>query len=203
MKRKIITINREYGSGGRQIGERVAKRLGIPFYDRNLVTRVAAETGLSEAHVASWDEQVASPRIWGLPNIGAMGNPLVDSYNDLHEATMVVTLNHIIKDLAKQGSAVIMGRGSDYILRDDPDQVSVYIFADEVVRVERIWREYGADDAEAALARLRLIDRGRAAYMRRFVDRAWDDMKNYHLCLDSGKLGIARCVELILGAVAN
>ena len=203
MKRKIITINREYGSGGRKIGERVAKRLGIPFYDGNLIARVAAETGLSKAHVASWDEQVASPRMWGLPRIGAMGNPLVDGHNDVQEAAMVAALNHIIKDIAKQGSAVIMGRGSDYILRDDPDQISVYVFADEAVRVERIWREYGAEDAKAALARLRMVDRGRAAYMRRFVDRAWGDMKNYHLCLDSGKLGIARCIDLIWEAVAD
>lgn len=202
MRKVILTISREYGSGGRLIGEKAAELMGVPFYNHNLIDMVAHETGLSANYIREWEERVSSPRIWGLPvpsRSGAAGAiAAVASMNYYSsENEMFKAQSGIIRELANKGSCVIVGRCSDYILRNDPACLRVFLYADRAIRVQRVLTEYGAEDEAEAARRVRAIDRGRAAYYKKYADHTWGSCHNYHLSLDSGTLGVERCAQLL------
>lgn len=201
MKRTIVTISRQYGSGGRLVGEKVAAALNIPFYNHNLIDLVAYETGLASEYIANWEEQISSPRLWGVPVFGGIAPPMIEGAYYTNEDRMFAAQSKIIKDIASKGSAVIVGRLADYLLADDPDLLSVYVYADEKVRTTRIWKEYGARDENEAMSNLKAIDKNRAAYIRKYAQRDWDDYKNYHLMINSGRFGIEKSAATIVTAV--
>ena len=203
MKRTIITISREYGSGGRLVGERVAEQLGIPFYNHNLIDMVAQETGMAADYISNWEEQVASPRLWGVPAMTGFGGSLFDGYYYSNEDRMFAAQSKIILNIAEEGSAVIVGRCADYLLRDNPDAIRIFVFAEEKQRIERIWKTYGAPSREEAVKYLRAVDKGRAAYVRKYADRDWGDMRNYHLILDSGRFGVDGAAAIIVLAAES
>lgn len=203
MNRTLITISRQYGSGGREIGEKVAAELGIPFYNHNLIDLVAYETGLASDYIANFEEQVSSPRLWGVPLFGGMTPPVLDGAYYTNEDRMFAAQSKIIRDIAKKGSAVIVGRCADYLLKDDPDLISVYIFAAEKTRAERIYKEYGARDEGEATRHMKAIDKSRAAYVRKYAERDWDDYRNYDLVIDSGRFGIEKTTRTIVAVAAR
>ena len=198
-RRVVVTIGREYGSGGRLIGERVAERLGIAFYNRNLIDLTAQRSGLAEGYIAQWEEQISSRFIWSpvVSTRGPAAGQLRNYYSN--EERMFATQSEVIRQVAER-SCVIVGRCADYILRDHPDCVNVFIRADMGSRVARLVGEYGIDPDKAEETAAH-TDRGRANYYNRYTNVRWGDGRHYHLLIDSGRFGIERAADLIVEGV--
>ena len=188
MKHKIITISREFGSGGRTIGRKVAEELGIPCYDSELIQEIARESGFAESYIKDAGEYAPS---------GFLSSVFVNrSFGATNEDYLWEIQQKIILNLADKGPCVIVGRCADYILREKADCLNVFVHADLDFRAERIVKEYGERE-ESAEQRLKNKDKRRAAYYRFYTETKWGDVRNYHITLDSGKFGIDRCVEII------
>lgn len=198
MKYKVITISREFGSGGHSIGKAVAEKLNISFYDQILLEQIAIETGFSQEFVKEAAEY-ATARNSLLLNV--VMNRSLHGRTELTPAdTIYVAQTKIITDLANKESCVIVGRCADYILRDRPDCFHVFICADPVERGQRILERYG-DNGKFMPRRIEDKDTRRKIYYSHYTDRVWGAPQNYHLCLNSSKLGVDRCVDLILESV--
>ena len=191
MKYKTIAISREFGSGGRTIGKNVAEKLGIPCYDQELIEMIAKESGFSEEYIKSNDEQTQKG--------GLFGGLFTDRVYDTPITQDVVwdAQEKIILELAEKGPCVIVGRCADFILRDRPDCLRVYIHADKTHRAERIVRVYGEREDSPA-KRIEDKDRSRRAYYEQYTRAKWGDADNFHIALDSGTLGLDTCVRLLL-----
>lgn len=194
--RKIITISREFGSGGRTIAQNVAERLGCAFYDKALVELIAKESGYSQDFVERRGEDATSTSSF-LFNLARSGSGGFDGYSDISDKLYVLQHN-IIKRLAEEGPCVIVGRCADYILKDCPDALHVFIFADAEFKADRIVRLYGERD-DAPEKRLEEKDKKRKVYYRNYTGRIWGMSNNYDICLNSGKLGIENCADIITG----
>jgi len=191
MDRYIITIAREYGSGGSHVGSQLAQELGVPFYDKeSIVSLTAIKSGFTEDAVKNVEEKKPSSFLYNL-YMTTTELPIPDQ--------VFLAQSQVIREAADQGSCVIVGRCGDYVLRNDKDMLSVFIHASVEDRVSRIQNDYGvkADDPVVLLKR---IDRQRGSYYRHFTQRNWGHAKNYHLCVDSG-LGIDTTVKIIREAL--
>ena len=199
MTNKVITISRQFGSGGRSIGKAVAEKLGIPYYDKELVDKVAKESGFSHEFIEEIGEY-ASVTSSFLFNIAVSSHPmgLIDTMSVSDK--LYVCQTNVIRDLASKGPCVIVGRCADYILRDDPEVLRVFIHASMEFRAKRIVEEYGERE-DSPQKRLRDKDKQRTAYYDYYTDMRFGDGRNYHLCLDSGELGIDKCVDILAGVV--
>ena len=188
MPNRVITISREFGSGGRTIGKMVAEKLGIPCYDAELIEKIAEQSGYSAEYIkqeveygtGGWLSAVFADRSTGLTN----------------QDKMFSIQSRIIEELANEGPCVIVGRCADFVLRDKADCLNVFIHASMEKRAERIVKEYG-ERAESPEQRLKEKDKRRAAYHRFYTDMKWGHAQNYHVCLDSGEFGIEKCAEII------
>lgn len=190
MKNRIITISREFGSGGRTIGRKVAEKLGIPCYDAELIQKIAQESGFDADYIREAGEYTPG---------GFLSSALSNrSFGPTNEDYLWKIQYNVISDLAEKGSCVIVGRCADYILKDKADCLAVFIHADMAFRANRIVSVYGQRE-ESPEERLKDRDKRRAAYHRFYTNMKWGQAKNYHLCLDSGVLGIDKCVETIAG----
>ena len=188
MKNRIITISREFGSGGRTIGKKVAENLGIPCYDRELIHKIAQESGFAEEYIQDAGEY--SPG-------GFLASALSNrSFGPTNEDYLWEIQWKIITELAEKESCVIVGRCADYILRDKADCLTAFIHASMDYRADRIVRVYGEREVSPQ-ERLRDKDKRRASYHRFYTDMKWGDAKNYQITLDSGKLGIEQCVKIL------
>lgn len=189
MLNRVITVSREFGSGGRTIGKTVAEKLGIPCYDAELIQKIAEESGYAadyireegEAASGGWLSAMFTDRSMGLTNQDKIWN----------------IQSRVIEELAEKGPCVIVGRCADYILREKANCLNVFIHASMEKRAQRIVQEYGERE-ESPEQRLRDKDKRRAAYHRFYTDMKWGHSQNYHICLDSGTLGIDKCAELIV-----
>ncbi len=191
MSNKIITISREFGSAGRTIGKNVAEKLGIPCYDSEIVQQVAIKSGILAEHIADRGEDLSASgkfsSIFTLYNL----------YSNMSKDDIIWHAQvKVINELAEKGPCVIVGRCSDYILRERKDLVRVFIYSDMETRAERIVSVYG-EKTDSPEKRLRDKDKKRAAYYKQYTEMEWGDPKHYDLCLNSGKLGIDKCVEII------
>ena len=188
MKNRIVTISRQFGSGGRTIGKTVAQQLGIPCYDAELIQAIAQESGFSESYIRDAGEYTPG---------SFLSSAFSDrSFGPTNEDQLWVIQYDIISKLAQEGSCVIVGRCADFILRDKADCLRVFIHADMDFRAKRIVREYGEREATAQ-QRLRDKDKRRAAYCRFYTDMKWGDALNYSVTLNSGELGLDRCAKII------
>ena len=188
MSHKIITISREFGSGGRTIGRKVAQKLGIPCYDSEIIRKIAQESGFSETYIKDAGEYAPG---------GFLASAFCNrSFGPTNEDYLWNMQYKIITELAEKGPCVIVGRCADYILRDKADCLKVFIHAGMAFRADRIVREYGEREASPE-ERLRDKDKRRAAYHRFYTNMKWGHAKNYHITLDSGELGSEKCVDLI------
>jgi len=190
MKNVIFTIGRQYGSGGRLIGKKLAEELGIPFYDKELLTMAAKDSGFCEEIFETHDERPTSSFLYSL----VMGGYGSDSMPLNHK--LFLAQFETIKKLAKQGSCVIIGRCADYALEGMPNVVNVFIHADMESRVKRVVEEYG-EDAKQAVSLINKTDKKRANYYNYYSDKKWGAMDTYNLSIDSGKIGIDNAVKLI------
>ena len=188
MKNRVITISREFGSGGRTIGKKTAEKLNIPCYDSQLIQKIAVESGFNEEYIKEAGEY-------------APGGFLSSALS--HRGIAITNEDYIweiqcrtITDLAQQGPCVIVGRCADYILRDKADCLKVFIHADLDFRAKRIVEVYGERE-QSPQQRLKDKDKRRAAYHRFYTDMKWGHAQNYDLTLNSGTLGIENCVNII------
>lgn len=197
MKKNIITISRQFGSGGRTVGRQLAERLNIPFYDRELVKQVAEETGFDTKFIEENGEFSPSKSIFSF----AVSQGVPCMQNGLSVSDFIFCMQRqVILKLAEK-PCVIVGRGADYILRDRDDVFDVFIHASMENRADRIVRLYGESEKKPE-QRLADKDKKRKIYYKHYTDREWGDAKNYDMCLDSGRIGIDKCVDLIIAAIS-
>ena len=187
----IITIGREYGTGGREIGQKLALRLGIPFYDRELITRAAKKTGFDEKLFEQLDKRATNSFLYSLTMFGSVGLNGMSLTDQLYLAQ-----SNVIREMAEESSCVIVGRCADYILQDKAKCLKVFIHADMAFRAKRIVEVYGERE-QSPEQRLRDKDKRRAAYHRFYTNMKWGYAQNYHITLDSGELGIDKCADII------
>lgn len=191
MSYKIITISREFGSGGRFIGEETAKKLGIAFYDREIIAKVADDLGLSEKYVADRGEYAPSKNIFSYAFIGRdiNGNSIADQIYSYQQK--------IIKELAAKEPCVIVGRSADYILSGRDDVLNVFIQGNKADKIVRIKEIYSKSDDEAAKM-IKDTDKKRSVNYRYCTDQEWGSRKNYDIVLNSSTLGYDNCIDVIL-----
>ena len=197
MEKKIITISREFGSGGRSIGRKVAEELGIPFYDKELVEQIAMESGFAPKFVEEHGEHSPTGSFFSYA-FAPQGVPGI--MNGLSTADFLWNIQcNVILQLADQGPCVIVGRNADYILKDRPDALHIYVFADTPYRADRIVRLYGESE-KTPEQRLNEKDKRRRVNYQHYTGRTWGQAQNYDLCLDTGVLGEEFCTEVIVKA---
>ena len=194
MAKRIITISREFGSGGRFIGEKVAKKLGIAYYDKNIINDIAEKSGLSPEYVQKNAE--LSPKK-GLFAYAFAGRDITGkSVEDLvYEAQRKVIL-----ELADKESCVIIGRNADYILKDRDDVLNVFIHGDTPEKIQRITRLYNVEEQKAVKMMVD-IDKRRMANYNFYTNQKWGKADNYTLCLNSSQLGYDRCEKIIMECI--
>ena len=194
----IITIGRQCGSGGHTIGKTVAERLGIPFYDKEILKTVAKRSGLAEQTVEKEGEYSTTSLLFNVATRGISGFDVSNKNNMLLRDIVNAYQTEYIIELAENGACVIVGRSADYILRDRENCLNVFIHGNLPDRADRVVKEHGIYPADAEKHVLER-DKKRAKYYRHITDRTWGLAENYDLCLNSSKLSINGCVDLILG----
>jgi len=197
--KRIVTISREFGSGGRTIGKQIAERLGCAYYDKELVKQIAIESGLNEAYILESGEYACSTNSF-LFNLAI--NAERGSNNIPMQDQLYIIQHKIIKGLAEKEPCVIVGRCADYILRERTDCLHTYFHADMNFRADRIVHLYG-ETLDKPEKRLTEKDGKRKAYYRHYTKRQWGIAQNYHLCLDSGIVGIEQCVDIVVNIVQS
>lgn len=191
MKNRIITISREFGSGGRTIGREAAKKLGIPCYDYELIEKIAEQSGFNEKYIAEVGEYTAHSGLFGSVLAGR-------DYTGYSNQDYLWTMqSNIITEIAQKESCVIVGRCADYILKDKADCLRVFVYADLDKRAERIVQQYGETEVSPK-RRLKDKDKRRSAYYQLYTDTKWGKSQNYDITLNSGTLGIDKCVDIIV-----
>ena len=199
MANKIYTIGREFGSGGREVGEKLAAKLGIKLYDKELLQQAAKDSGFCEEIFENHDEKPTNSFLYSL----VMDTYSVSGYSAAPFLDM--PLNHkvflaqfeTIKKIAEKESCVIVGRCADYALSDNPDCINIFIHADLDVRIKNVSRNLNITENKARDI-INKTDKQRASYYNYYTSKKCGDSKSYNLSLDAGKLGTDNCVEMIL-----
>lgn len=193
----VITISREYGSGGRLIGKMAAEKLGWRFLDREIIEAVSKASGLSEEFIEKSGEYATATNSL-LFNLAVGNTPdggMMSLYNDIYNVQ-----RKIITEAAEEGNCVIVGRCADYILREMKNCMNVFVFSPVEKRAVRITGVYG-DTAKSPEKRLKEMDKKRRVYFKNFTGLEWGDRRNYHLCIDSGFYGIEKSADIIVSSV--
>lgn len=187
MKNRIVTISREFGSGGRTIGKLLAEQLGIKCYDSQLIEKIAAESGLDSTYIQEYGEYSKG---------GFLSLLSSHAFGPNNEDIIWQAQCKVITDIASKESCVIVGRCADYVLRDKADCLNAFIHADKAFRARRIVEVYGERE-QSADQRIREKDKRRAAYHRFYTNMKWGHSQNYDITLNSGTLGIDKCVQIL------
>lgn len=182
----VITVAREYGSGGRYVARLIADKLGIKFYDKDFITKVAEETGLTESYIEE-NEQKRS----ALANLEQDGVTGLSGRDELF-----IKESELIRKIAKKESCVIVGRCSDYVLKDDKDAVKVFVYSTDDDKIERACKYYGLEKNKAD-KEIKRIDKQRANHYKYYTGREWKDYSNYDICINSDTFGVERASEII------
>ena len=197
-----ITIARQYGSGGRRVGEKLAELLGFRYVDRELITVAAKKSGLAPEVLSRADEKASGSLLYTLamgsnlyglhahngPTFGHLEMPINDK--------LFIVQSDVIKEMANETSCVFVGRCADYVLSDHPGRVSVFLYASDEVRIKRIAEEHGLTDKEAAEA-IAKTDKRRMNYYSFYTGGVWGRYENYNLMLDTSVLGVDKTAEVI------
>ena len=201
MPYRILTLERQYASGGRAVGKAVADALGVPCYNREILEYAAERSGQTPEHLERLEETA---------NTGLISS-LQAAYARLArgeraalppEGALLIAEAEVIRDLADEGPCVLIGRSAGCILRDRTDVRRAVLYADEEARIRRAVDEYGHDENEAPTV-LRYFDRRRANFYNANYSLKWEDKAGYHLCLDTGRLGVAACAKILLRAMQD
>lgn len=192
MIKSVITISRQYGSGGRFIAKKLAEKLSIPFYDNEIISLAAKESGYAEnifkqAELVSSHSLLYSLSMFGT-TAGLYGLPLSDK--------AYVIQSNIIKKCAEEGPCVIVGRCADYILKDNPDVINFYLYSDMESRIERV-KNYLDPTCDNIKEDILKKDKKRATYYNYYTTQRWGDIQNYHLSINTDSVGIDNCVDIL------
>lgn len=182
----VITISRQYGSGGRYVGRLVADKLGIKFYDKDLITALSQKTGLSEDYIEENEQKRNS--------LDALNNGLY--YNLSNSDELFLKESELIKEFASKGSCVIIGRCADFILKDFDNVINVFIYSDEEHKIKRATEQYGLTRKEAE-KKIKNNDKQRSNHYNHYTGKKWGESSNYDLCINSDKFGVEKSAELI------
>ena len=195
MSEIYITIGRQFGSGGREIGKKVAQALGIPYYDKELLAVAAKESGLSHEFLKNYDEKPTNSFLYSL--VMGQQNLLSGVQGTTVEQLAAKAQRDAVLSVAEKGSCVIVGRCADYILREKEGLVRVFICAEHDARIQRVCHRDGVSEKEAE-EKLRRLDKARASYYSFHTDRKWGAAESYDLCINSSLRGTDAAAELIL-----
>ncbi len=192
MINSVITISRQYGSGGRFVARKLAEKLGIPFYDNEIITMAAKESGYAEnlfekAEQVSTHSLLYSLSMFGTA-AGVYGLPLSDK--------VFLIQSDIIKECAAKGPCVIVGRCSDYVLKEQNNLINFFLYSDIESRVKRVQKYYD-NDAKDIRADIERRDKKRATYYNYYTTQRWGDIENYHLSIHTDAVGIDSCVDIL------
>ncbi len=192
----VITISRQYGSGGRFVGRKLAEALNIPFYDKELIAMAAEESGMSRELFEKADEKASNSLLYTL----SMNSYLLHGMAGVPDLPLndkvFLVQSEVIRKIADKGPCVIVGRCADYILRELPNCVNVYIYSDMEDRVARATTYYNLS-ADRAKEQIQKTDKKRATYYNFYTNLKWGRAENYDLSLNSAKIGIDGCVDVI------
>ena len=185
---RVITISRQYGSGGRELGEKLAKRLGIPFYDKELINMIAKEGNIETAVLEAYDEVAPDFDNYSLRDVPP-------DYQIAQTQKLYAAQCRVINDLAAKGPCVIVGRCADRVLSDS---INLFIYAKMKDRIRRMLTLEPGADPEEMEKRIREVDRKRKDYYQYYTGAQWGRAQNYHLCVESGLVGVDGCLRAAL-----
>lgn len=200
MGKIIITVGREYGSGGRFVAKLVADKLGIKFYDKELIALSAQESNMSEKVIEDLDEKAAERFFYALPGTGYIPSSSSDFNLTMNDKLFLLQSN-VIRNVANKESAVIVGRASDYVLRNNAGVLNVFIHAPLEKRVQNAVKNYGLNPVTAEKV-VRKTDETRKKYYNYYTGKKWGDINNYHIAVDSS-LGADATVDVIVAAAKS
>lgn len=188
---KVITVSREFGSGGRELGVKLADALGIPFYDKELISMAADDINIAEEAFRRYDEHIVVE--------DPLDRNFYHAFSDIYQVPMsdqiFVAQSNVIRRLASHGPCVIVGRCADRILEDS---VNLFVHAKMSWRAERVMAEEGGSDRKETERHIREIDEKRKDYYQYYTGNTWGKAQNYHLCLDTGLAGVDGCLKAVL-----
>ena len=203
MGKKIITISREYGSGGRQVGLTVAKKLGMEFYDKELIDAAAKEIGFPTEMIADREQRLTNSLLYNfaMGTLYGIAYPREPKVSELPLTEQIYQAQKkAIEEAAKRGSCIFVGRCADYILKSRPDVLRVFIYADRDIRKRRAIEEYGEIE-EYIDEFMYQTDKRRRIHYENYTNQKWGSRENYDLMLNSGDLGLDKCGDLLCEAV--
>lgn len=195
--KNVITISRQYGSGGRVIGKKLADKLGIPFYDNELINRAAKESGFAVSAFENAENKASNSLLYSIAmGMNAYGNQELGISNVSLDDQIYLAQTNVIQKVAQEGPCVIVGRCADYILKEKPGVINVFIWADINYRIKRVMETDKLTEAKA-VERIHKIDKGRANYYNYHSSDKWGKIENYHLSIRSDYIGMDRCADCI------
>jgi len=196
-KNLIVALNRQYGSGGKEVGVKLAGKLGLKVYDEEILDAASKKSGIRKEYFEKVDEKPTDSFLYALAMNNLSVNSAVNPFdNTLSSDNLFNVQAEAIKDIARQESCIIIGRCADYILREEPGCMSVFILADMDKRIKRISKLYHLSEKEAS-KRINSFDKKRDSYYGYYAGKEWASCTSYHLSIDTGVLGIDKAVELI------
>lgn len=194
---KVITISRQFGSGGREIGNKLADTLGIPFYDQELIERAAKESGFSTAAFENAEKKATNSLLYSIAmGMNAYGNQELGFAHLSLDDRIYLAQSDVIRKVAQEGPCVIVGRCADYVLKDMPNVINIFIWAGLEYRIKRAIEIENLPKAKAEDEILK-IDKRRANYYNYHANEKWGKAENYHLSIRSDYIGIDGCVDCI------
>lgn len=196
MKKVIVTIGRQFGSGGRTVGKKLAEQLGIAYYDKELINLASKESGICGEFFEKADEKTSGSLLKALAMGFTMNNAIFQSNDYLSNESLFQIQSDVIRKVAAEGSCVLVGRCADYILREDPDCIHIFISASPEDRIRRAM-EYNHTEEKEALEYIHKADKSRASYYNYYTDKIWGAAESYDLCINSSLYGIEKTVEYI------
>lgn len=198
-KKLVITIGRHYGSGGKEIGKKVADALGVTFYDEELVTMAADKSNVSKDVFSHVDEKATGSLLYSLVMGGGLRGLTVPTYYEMPlNDKLFIAQSDVIKKIARDGSCVIVGRCADYVLEnEDCDTFNIFLYADSEFKINRIMKLYDLD-RKTASDRINKTEKQRRTYYNYYTSKDWGDMKGYDLCLNTARIGVDKAVEIIV-----
>ncbi len=199
----IITLGRQLGSNGKIIGKALAEQLGISFYDKALIAKAAKESGLSESLFDGIDEKPTHSLLYSLVMGIQSSKGLYYQYNDMLNGDNVFKLQaDVIKNISAEGPCIIVGRCADYILRNNPYLIKLFLYADSETRIKNLMARDNMTEKEAASA-VNKADKRRSNFYNFYTNNTWGDVNNYDLCLNTGTLSTDECVKTLVDYVSK
>ena len=195
MDNYVITIARGFGSGGKTIGKMLSEKLGVSYYDKELIKVASEESGISESLFGISDEKVKKSIFKHKNKSDEISSP--NSGNFTSEDNLFNFQAKVIRELAEKESCIIIGRAADYVLRGRKNVVRVFVFADRYFCINKVLELFPVKDSAEASALIEKTDRERESYYKYHTGNEWDNARNYDLCLNSSQLGFEKCVDII------